>query len=75
LTRGGGLCPRACGSNATRSAACQGLNTLVTSGTALTLTSGTWYEGKVVVDNDPNDANLLQLGWGGHRARQRVGTD
>jgi RHS repeat-associated protein len=37
------------------------LSTLVTAGSALTLTSGTWYEAKVVVDNDPNDANLQQL--------------
>ena len=38
------------------------LSTLATQATpALTLTSGTWYEGKVVVDNDPNDANLQQL--------------
>ena len=51
------------------------LNTLATSSTALTLTSGTWYEGKVVVDNDPNDANLQQLGWDGHLARQGGDTD
>jgi RHS repeat-associated protein len=37
------------------------LDTLVTSGSALTLTNGTWYEAKVVIDNDPNDANLQQL--------------
>jgi YD repeat-containing protein len=37
------------------------LSTLVTSASALTLTNGNWYEAKVVVDNDPNDANLQQL--------------
>jgi hypothetical protein len=37
------------------------LSTLATAGSALTLTSGTWYEAKVVLDNDPNDANLQQL--------------
>ncbi len=37
------------------------LSTLATSASALTLTSGTWYEAKVVIDNDPNDANLQQL--------------
>jgi RHS repeat-associated protein len=37
------------------------LSTLVTSASALTLTNGTWYEAKVVLDNDPNDANLQQL--------------
>ena len=37
------------------------LSTLATASSALTLTSSTWYEGKVVIDNDPNDANLEQL--------------
>jgi hypothetical protein len=51
------------------------LSTLATASSALTLTGGTWYEGKVVIDNDPNDANLQQLGWDGHLARQRGATD
>jgi RHS repeat-associated protein len=37
------------------------LSTLVTAGSALTLTNGTWYEAKVVIDNDPNNADLQQL--------------
>jgi hypothetical protein len=37
------------------------LSTLVTASSALSLTNGTWYEAKVVVDNDPNNANLQQL--------------
>ncbi len=38
------------------------LATLAESASGVSLTSGTWYGGKVVVDNDPNDANL-QKGW------------
>ena len=37
------------------------LTSLASSGTTLSLTSSTWYEGKVVIDNDPNNANLQQL--------------
>ena len=37
------------------------LTTLVTSGTALSLTNGTTYEAKVVIDDDPNNSALQQL--------------
>jgi hypothetical protein len=37
------------------------LSTLATAGTALNLTSGTWYEGKVVIDDDPGNSALQQL--------------
>jgi hypothetical protein len=32
------------------------VSTLKTSGTALSLSAATWYTGKVVVDDDPNNA-------------------
>ena len=43
---------------------CEGdalLPTLVTSGTALSLTNNRTYEAKVVIDNDPNNSALRQL--------------
>jgi len=37
------------------------VSTLKTSGTALSLSAATWYTGKVVVDDDPNNAALQRL--------------
>jgi RHS repeat-associated protein len=37
------------------------VTTLKTSGTALSLSAAMWYTGKVVVDDDPNDAALQRL--------------
>ncbi|MFQ5806745.1 MAG: hypothetical protein ACE5I3_09875, partial [Phycisphaerae bacterium] len=51
------------------------ITTLATSSSALSLTSGTWYTAKVLVDDDPNNANLQRPGWEGHPARQRVDTE
>jgi hypothetical protein len=36
------------------------LTTLATSTGTVSLSAGTWYTGKVVIDNDPNNASLQQ---------------
>jgi RHS repeat-associated protein len=37
------------------------LTTLATAGLGYALTSGTWYEGKIVIDDDPGNSALQQL--------------
>ena|GEM_PF-4470442 len=43
---------------------------VLASGSTLSLTPGNWYTAKVVVDDDPNNAALQQLGWDGRLARR-----
>ena len=52
--------------NTTRTTVASALGTL-------SLTNGTWYEAKVVIDDDPCDSALQRLGWDGHLARQQGG--
>lgn len=44
------------------------------SSSSVSLTSGNWYEAKVVVDDDPNSSGQ-RLEWGRHPACQRVDTE